>query len=239
MSTFLQNKIKIPFRPVTILAIFSSFIFIFLGVIRFFHIDFFLQILPEITREVLDDSPMWVYYAYLVTAISNFLVVVLLYRRNMFSLTLSQYSAAGIIIIISYHFFTTEYIYLYEAIEMIFTLMFYLLLAWFVTYARRNGELERISKEKTTVSLKIQEGCDHECAYCPIPLRKGNSRSDTLKNILANAESMAEEGIKDIVLVGDNVGDFGTGEKGNLKHLHRSEERRVGKECRSRGSPEH
>ncbi len=70
------------------------------------------------------------------------------------------------------------------------------------------------------MSLKIQEGCDHECSYCPIPKRKGKSRSDTLKNILANAEYMAEEGVKDIVLVGDNVGDFGTGEKGNLKHLY-------------------
>ena len=215
-----RKKIKIPFRIVTILAIFSSFLFILLGVARFFQIDFFLNALPETTREVLDDSPLWVYYVYLATVVTNLVSVYLLYNRKLFSVTLSQYSAAGMILLITHHFFITEFIHLYEAIEMFFTLMFYLLLAWFATYARRNGELVKVSKERTTVSLKIQEGCDHECSYCSVPLRKGHSKSDTLKNIVANAENMAEAGIKDIVLVGDNVGDYGKGENNNLNHLH-------------------
>lgn len=220
MQNYERKKNLIPFRPTTLLVILASLIFISLGLARFFKVDFVLNFLPEITREMLDDSPIWVYYVYLVTVLTNLAAIVLLYRRSMYSVTVSQYSAAGMTLLITYHFFSTDNIYLYEAIEMLFTLLFYLLLAWFATYARRNGELERISKEKTTISLKIQEGCDHECAYCPIPTRKGRSRSDTLKNILANAESMAQQGIKDIVLIGDNVGDYGTGENGNLKHLH-------------------
>ena len=220
MQNYQRKNNLIPFRATTVLVILASLIFISLGIAMFFKIDFFLNFLPEITREMLDDSPMWIFYVYLGTILTNLVAIVLLYRRSMHSVTVSQYSAAGMTLFITYHFFSTDNIYLYEAIEMLFTLLSYLLLAWFATYARRNGELERISKEKTTISLKIQEGCDHECAYCPIPLRKGHSRSDALKNILANAESMAQQGIKDIVLVGDNVGDYGTGENGNLKHLH-------------------
>jgi len=220
MNNYEKNNIRIPFRFITFLAIFFSFFFILLGIARFFQIDFFLNFLPETTREVLDESPMWVYYVYLFTVITNFSAVILLFRRNILSVPVSQYSVIGMIILIFHHFYITDSIYLFEAIEMFFTLMFYILLAWFATKARANGYLSKFSNEKTSVSLKIQDGCDHDCAYCPIPLRKGHSKSDALKNILANAESMAEEGIKDIFLIGDNIGDFGTGENGNLKHLH-------------------
>ena len=220
MINYDKKSLKIPFRPGALLAVFSSIFLILFGIARFFHIDFILNLLPETTREAMDDSALWVYYVYLVTALSNFAAVILLYRRSILSVTISQYSAAGMILIITNHFFTTENIYPYEALEMFLTLMFYLSFAWFTTYARRNGELERIPNGRTTISLKIQEGCDHGCAYCAIPLRKGKSRSDSLKNIIANAEGMAEAGIKDIVLVGDNVGDYGKGENGNLKHEH-------------------
>lgn len=220
MTTYQKNKFQIPFRLVTIVAVFTSVFFITLGAIRFFEINFFLKFLPETTREVLDKSPVWFYYVYIVTSITNLYAVTLLYKRSLLSIATSKYSAIGMIVLITYYFFTTEHIYLYVAIEMLITLMFYLLFAWFTTYARKKGELEKISKEKTTMALKIQEGCDHGCLYCSIPKRKGKSRSDTLTNILANAEYMAEEGVKDIVLVGDNVGDFGTGEKGNLKYLY-------------------
>jgi threonylcarbamoyladenosine tRNA methylthiotransferase MtaB len=220
MHKYRESKVLDFYRAVTIVVVILSFLFIILGAIRFFQIDFFLNFLPETTRGVLDESPKWIYYVYLLTILTNLIAAVLLYRRHMFSVTISQYSALGMIILIGYHFFITDDILLYEAEEMLFTLVFYPFLAWFAVYARRNGHLSKISKERTTVPLKIQEGCNHECAYCPAPLRKGHSRSDSLKNILANAEDMAEEGIKDIVLIGDNVGDFGTGENGNLKHSH-------------------
>ena len=220
MFQYEKKNFKIPFRSAALASIFSSIFLILLGVARFFHIDFILNLLPETIREAMDNSALWVYYVYLITAISNFAAVILLYRRNLLSVTISQYSAAGMLLIITNHFFVTDNIYPLEALEMLLTLMFYLSFAWFTTYARRNGELERISKDKTTISLKIQEGCDHECAYCPVPSRKGSSRSDTLKNIIANAQNMAEAGIKDIVLVGDNVGDYGKGENNNLRHEH-------------------
>ena len=128
MATYLRNKINIPFRLATVVAAFSSIIFITLGATRFFQIDFFLNLLPEITREVLDESPIWVYYGYLITVSANLYAVVLLYKRDLRSITISKYSAAGMIVLITHHFFITEFIHLYEAIEMLFTLIFYCLL---------------------------------------------------------------------------------------------------------------
>ncbi|AUC84906.1 tRNA (N(6)-L-threonylcarbamoyladenosine(37)-C(2))-methylthiotransferase MtaB [Polaribacter sp. ALD11] len=215
-----KNKTLGSFKVGAIFAIIFSFLFILLWGVRFFQIDFLLIFLPETIREMFDKSPMWVFYGYLLTALANFVAAILLFRRNIVSVIVSQYAAAGMLMVILCHFFITDYIGLYEAVEMFVTLMFYLLLAWFSKNSRKNGYLSKISKEITTVSLKIQEGCSHECAYCLIPLLKGASRSDTLDNILSNAKDMADEGIKDIVLIGDNIGDFGKGEKGNLNHPH-------------------
>ncbi|WKD85046.1 Threonylcarbamoyladenosine tRNA methylthiotransferase MtaB [Polaribacter huanghezhanensis] len=218
MNSYFFNKIT--FKVVTFIALFLSISLFVLGATRFIQIDFLLDFLPKYTRVILNGSSKWIYYAYSLTVVTNFLAVLLLYKRNILSVPVSKYSAIGMIVLISHHFYITEYIPRYEAVEMFLTLMFYLFLAWFIVKARANGYLSKFSKEKTSVSLKIQEGCDHECAYCPIPSRKGSSKSDTLKNILANAESMALEGIKDVFLIGDNIGDYGTGENGGLKHLH-------------------
>jgi threonylcarbamoyladenosine tRNA methylthiotransferase MtaB len=167
-----------------------------------------------------DNSPVWVFYAYFLITLTNLITAILFLRRAISVTIVAQLSASAMLLFISYHFFSKDYIGLYEAIEMLATLIFYLFLAWLAKYARRNGYLSKFSKHTTTVSLKIQEGCNHECSYCPIPLVKGHSRSDTLMNILANAEGMAAEGLRDIVLVGDNIGDFGTGEKGDSRHSH-------------------
>lgn len=56
--------------------------------------------------------------------------------------------------------------------------------------------------------LKIQDGCDYPCTYCTIPLARGKSRCDTVDNILKNANEIAENGIKEIVLTGVNIGEF-------------------------------
>ena len=68
--------------------------------------------------------------------------------------------------------------------------------------------------------LKVQDGCDYKCTYCTIPLARGISRSDTLENVLKNAKEIADKGIKEIVLTGVNIGDYGKGEFGNKKHKH-------------------
>jgi threonylcarbamoyladenosine tRNA methylthiotransferase MtaB len=68
--------------------------------------------------------------------------------------------------------------------------------------------------------LKVQDGCDYKCTYCTIPLARGISRSDTLENVLQNAREISEKGIKEIVLTGVNIGDYGKGEFGNKKHEH-------------------
>ncbi|MAZ97775.1 MAG: tRNA (N(6)-L-threonylcarbamoyladenosine(37)-C(2))-methylthiotransferase MtaB [Flavobacteriales bacterium] len=72
--------------------------------------------------------------------------------------------------------------------------------------------------DRTRAFLKVQDGCDYKCTYCTIPLARGISRSDTLENVILRAQEIAEKGIREIVLTGVNVGDYGKGEFGNKRH---------------------
>lgn len=63
--------------------------------------------------------------------------------------------------------------------------------------------------DRTRTFLKVQDGCDYPCAYCTIPLARGKSRSDTIQNIVKAAHNIAARGVKEIVLTGVNIGDFG------------------------------
>lgn len=74
--------------------------------------------------------------------------------------------------------------------------------------------------DRTRAFLKVQDGCDYKCTYCTIPLARGISRSDALENVLKNASEISQQGIKEIVLTGVNIGDYGKGEFGNKKHEH-------------------
>ena len=74
--------------------------------------------------------------------------------------------------------------------------------------------------DRTRAFLKVQDGCDYKCTYCTIPLARGISRSDTLENVMDNARQISEKGIKEIVLTGVNIGDYGKGEFGNKRHQH-------------------
>lgn len=74
--------------------------------------------------------------------------------------------------------------------------------------------------DRTRAFLKVQDGCDYKCTYCTIPRARGISRSDQLQNVLKNAGEIAAKGIKEIVLTGVNIGDYGKGEFGNKKHEH-------------------
>ena len=74
--------------------------------------------------------------------------------------------------------------------------------------------------DRTRAFLKVQDGCDYKCTYCTIPLARGISRSDTMENVLRNAAEISQQGIKEIVLTGVNIGDYGKGEFGNKKHEH-------------------
>ncbi|AUD01637.1 tRNA (N(6)-L-threonylcarbamoyladenosine(37)-C(2))-methylthiotransferase MtaB [Spirosoma pollinicola] len=69
--------------------------------------------------------------------------------------------------------------------------------------------------DRTRTFLKVQDGCDYPCAYCTIPLARGKSRSDTIENVVRAAYEIANRGVKEIVLTGVNIGDFGisNGEK--------------------------
>ncbi|WP_313002490.1 tRNA (N(6)-L-threonylcarbamoyladenosine(37)-C(2))-methylthiotransferase MtaB [Chryseobacterium gleum] len=74
--------------------------------------------------------------------------------------------------------------------------------------------------DRTRAFLKVQDGCDYKCTYCTIPLARGISRSDTIENVLRNATEIAAKDIKEIVLTGVNIGDYGKGEFVNKRHEH-------------------
>ena len=63
--------------------------------------------------------------------------------------------------------------------------------------------------DRTRTFLKVQDGCDYPCSYCTIPLARGQSRSDTIEKVLGLVEEIAANGVKEIVLTGVNIGDFG------------------------------
>ena len=64
--------------------------------------------------------------------------------------------------------------------------------------------------DRTRVFLKVQDGCDYNCSFCTIPMARGKSRSDKITNILSSVKTIATQGVKEIVLTGINLGDFGT-----------------------------
>lgn len=65
--------------------------------------------------------------------------------------------------------------------------------------------------DRTRSFLKVQDGCDYKCSFCTIPQARGNSRSNTVESVVDNARSIAGMGVKEIVLTGVNIGDFGNG----------------------------
>jgi len=62
--------------------------------------------------------------------------------------------------------------------------------------------------DRTRSFLKVQDGCNYNCSFCTIPMARGKSRSDTIENVIRNAEELAASGVKEIVLTGVNLGDF-------------------------------
>ena len=72
--------------------------------------------------------------------------------------------------------------------------------------------------DRTRTFLKVQDGCDYTCSFCTIPMARGKSRSDNISNVVKNASDLANKGVKEIVLTGVNLGDFGKGPDGNKKN---------------------
>jgi threonylcarbamoyladenosine tRNA methylthiotransferase MtaB len=63
--------------------------------------------------------------------------------------------------------------------------------------------------DRTRTFLKVQDGCDYNCSFCTIPMARGKSRSNSIENVLAEIKKIKEAGVKEIVLTGINLGDFG------------------------------
>jgi len=78
--------------------------------------------------------------------------------------------------------------------------------------------------DRTRVFLKVQDGCDYNCSFCTIPMARGKSRSDSIGNILANVKTIANQGVKEIVLTGINLGDFGSTHQSTPNEVKNKEE---------------
>ncbi|MEI8280568.1 MAG: tRNA (N(6)-L-threonylcarbamoyladenosine(37)-C(2))-methylthiotransferase MtaB, partial [Bacteroidota bacterium] len=74
--------------------------------------------------------------------------------------------------------------------------------------------------DRTRTFLKVQDGCDYSCTFCTIPLARGHSRSDTIAGVVAKVQELASQNVKEVVLTGVNLGDFG---KGNIGGKQREE----------------
>ena len=72
--------------------------------------------------------------------------------------------------------------------------------------------------DRTRTFLKVQDGCDYSCSFCTIPMARGKSRSDSIENVVKQAQDLASHGVQEIVLTGINLGDFGKGGDGGKKH---------------------
>ena len=72
--------------------------------------------------------------------------------------------------------------------------------------------------DRTRTFLKVQDGCDYSCSFCTIPMARGKSRSDTVAGVVQQAKALADKGVKEIVLTGINLGDFGKGGDGGKHH---------------------
>lgn len=72
--------------------------------------------------------------------------------------------------------------------------------------------------ERTRTFLKVQDGCDYNCAFCTIPMARGKSRSGRIADVVQQAHELASNGVKEIVLTGVNLGDFGKGADGGKWH---------------------
>lgn len=74
--------------------------------------------------------------------------------------------------------------------------------------------------DRTRVFLKVQDGCDYNCSFCTIPLARGKSRSDLVENIVANVKEIASQGVKEVILTGINLGDFGAPDFSHTSKIH-------------------
>jgi len=72
--------------------------------------------------------------------------------------------------------------------------------------------------DRTRTFLKVQDGCDYNCSFCTIPMARGKSRSDSVANVEAEVKELAARGVKEIVLTGVNLGDFGKGPNGDKRN---------------------
>ena len=74
--------------------------------------------------------------------------------------------------------------------------------------------------DRTRTFLKVQDGCDYSCSFCTIPMARGKSRSNTIENVIKDAQQLAAQGVKEIVLTGVNLGDFGIIDGSRITDFH-------------------
>jgi len=219
-----ESEIKFKkFKKATIAAIAISFIGLLLSLVRIFKIHQILELFPTSIEHFFDEKNGSLFGINIIYFFTNFLLLigcVLLLNKKIIALKFFQFSMGGLLIILVDKVFINKGVAFVDVLELIIVFLFYSFLFYHFLHLRKNGWFSPFLKKKSTAILKVQEGCNNSCTHCTVPLRHGPSRSNTLESIVAYAKVLAENGIKEVVIFGDNVGDFGTGEFGDLEHEH-------------------
>ena len=153
-------------------------------------------------------------------AFSSTVAAFLLMNRWIYATRLFALSLLTVTFLMVYKLFIDSHLDFYDNIKTFAVFVFHISLVFYSLSIMKKGWFSQMqNSSNSTVSLTVQKGCNYSCAYCEVPL-KGRSESDLLHNIVNNAKIIEEEGVKEIVLTGGNIGDYGKGELGKLKHEH-------------------
>lgn len=226
------------FKRINSLAFVFTLIGFIYGLSRIFHFDEVLSFFPKYSGYLFDvdvnesqvsgfemitsQKHLWKSSIYLGSSASAFIAVIFILKKKIIvSFRFLQFSLACFLFVIFYIFAINIKIRSIDTIEIIFVFLFLTGLYYHFLHLRKNGWFWFSSTAlKTVETLNVQRGCQYSCGFSITPEIQGLTESDTLDHIIDSAEKLALNGVKEIILHGDDVGNFGKGHLGDLDHEH-------------------
>jgi len=213
-----SNQPPASFKKINSIVFSFLLLYVLILVARLLEIKNITDYIPDMaTRMIIENENPWIICIKLLIILSSLLGTYFLLKRKDNAYKYFLISFVGISFIMYHEFFIDVDHHFNESIMMIFIFLFYSLMLLYALNARNRGWLSSLTN-KGTVTLKVQQGCDNECPYCPVSSNQGKSDSDSLENIIANARQIAANGVKQIVLSGSNVVGVGKGEYNDKEH---------------------
>ncbi|MBL4604727.1 MAG: radical SAM protein [Flavobacteriaceae bacterium] len=215
-----SNKPTPVFFLITKLAVYFTLIIFIFNILVVFEIDSLYELIPEISTKLVINDHQWGPLVVIFSAFISVLGSFLLSKRNRYSIIPLVIAFLGVLFLMAHKFFADDDLSINESIVMLFVFLFHSFLISYYLLVRQKGWFSKLIATKKEIILNVQSGCNYNCNFCEVPAKVGPSTSDSLSNIINNAEQIASNGIKEITIGGDNVADFGKGELGDLEHEH-------------------